>query len=66
MTAEQERFVRKSLRGLYDHLNNMQSSGLDSISASKEAFIKEVLELYVRRDNDRAEKIFRDGKAAPL
>ena len=34
--------------------------------ASKEAFAKEVLELYVREENERAEKILRDGKAAPL
>ena len=34
--------------------------------ASKEAFAKEVLELYVRGENERAEKILRDGKAAPL
>ncbi len=32
----------------------------------KEAFAKEVLELYVRRDYERAEKILGDGKAAPL
>jgi len=34
--------------------------------ASKEAFAKEVLELYVRGENERAEKILRDGKGAPL
>ena len=34
--------------------------------ASKEAFAKEVLELYVREENERAEKILRDGKGAPL
>jgi TetR/AcrR family transcriptional repressor of nem operon len=34
--------------------------------ASKGAFAKEVLELYVRGENERAEKILRDGKAAPL
>src|SRR6266436_5171172 len=34
--------------------------------ASKEAFAKEVLELYVRGEMDRAEKILRDGKGAPL
>jgi len=34
--------------------------------ASKEAFAKEVLKLYVRGENERAEKILRDGKAAPL
>jgi TetR/AcrR family transcriptional regulator, transcriptional repressor for nem operon len=34
--------------------------------ASKEAFAKEVLELYVRQENERATKILRDGKAAPL
>src|SRR5277367_1014079 len=34
--------------------------------ASKEAFAKEVLELYVRGENERAEKILCDGKAAPL
>jgi TetR/AcrR family transcriptional regulator, transcriptional repressor for nem operon len=33
---------------------------------SKEAFAKEVLKLYVRGENERAEKILRDGKAAPL
>ena len=33
---------------------------------SKEAFAKEVLELYVRDINERAEKILRNGKAAPL
>jgi TetR/AcrR family transcriptional repressor of nem operon len=34
--------------------------------ASKEAFVKEVLELYVRGEIERADKILRDGKAAPL
>lgn len=34
--------------------------------ASKEAFAKEVLELYVRGENERARKIFGDGKTAPL
>jgi TetR/AcrR family transcriptional regulator, transcriptional repressor for nem operon len=34
--------------------------------ASKEAFAKEVLELYVRGENKRAEAILRGGKAAPL
>jgi TetR/AcrR family transcriptional regulator, transcriptional repressor for nem operon len=34
--------------------------------ASKEAFAREVLELYVRNENERAAKILRDGKAAPL
>jgi TetR/AcrR family transcriptional regulator, transcriptional repressor for nem operon len=34
--------------------------------ASKEAFAKEVLELYVRGENERAAKILRDSKAAPL
>jgi TetR/AcrR family transcriptional repressor of nem operon len=34
--------------------------------ASKEAFAKEVLKLYVRGENERAEKILRDGKAEPL
>lgn len=33
---------------------------------SKEAFAKEVLALYVRGESERAEKILRDGKAAPL
>jgi TetR/AcrR family transcriptional repressor of nem operon len=33
---------------------------------SKEAFAKKVLELYVRGENERAEKIFHEGKAAPL
>src|ERR1700731_3886419 len=33
--------------------------------ASKEAFAKEVLELYVRGENERAQKIPRDGHAAP-
>ena len=34
--------------------------------AGKEAFAKEVLELYVRGENERAAKILRDGKGAPL
>ncbi len=34
--------------------------------ASKEAFAKEVLELYVRQENERATKILSEGKAAPL
>src|ERR1700744_5215681 len=34
--------------------------------ASKEAFAKEVLELYVRGENERAAKILSEGKAAPL
>jgi TetR/AcrR family transcriptional regulator, transcriptional repressor for nem operon len=34
--------------------------------SSKEAFAKEVLELYVRGENERVEKILRDGKSAPL
>jgi TetR/AcrR family transcriptional repressor of nem operon len=34
--------------------------------ASKEAFAKEVLELYVRGENERAEKILRNGKGTPL
>jgi TetR/AcrR family transcriptional repressor of nem operon len=34
--------------------------------ASKEAFAKEILELYVRGESERAVKILRDGKAAPL
>jgi len=34
--------------------------------ASKEDFAKEVLGLYVRGENQRAEKILRDGKGAPL
>jgi TetR/AcrR family transcriptional regulator, transcriptional repressor for nem operon len=34
--------------------------------ASKEAFAKEVLELYVRGENERAQRILQDGKAAPL
>ena len=34
--------------------------------ASKEAFAEEVLTLYVRGENERGEKILRDGKAAPL
>jgi TetR/AcrR family transcriptional repressor of nem operon len=33
---------------------------------SKEAYAKEVLELYVRGENERAEKILRDGKGPPL
>jgi TetR/AcrR family transcriptional regulator, transcriptional repressor for nem operon len=33
---------------------------------SKEAFAKEVLELYVRNESERAAKILRDGKATPL
>ena len=33
---------------------------------SKETFAKEVLELHVRRENERAVKLLRDGKAAPL
>jgi TetR/AcrR family transcriptional repressor of nem operon len=33
---------------------------------SKEAFAREVLELYVREEDERAGKILRDGKAAPL
>jgi TetR/AcrR family transcriptional repressor of nem operon len=33
---------------------------------SKEAFAKEVLELYVRGENERAAKILRGGKAVPL
>jgi len=33
---------------------------------SKEAFAKEVLELYVRGENERAEKILRNGKGPPL
>ena len=33
---------------------------------SKEAFAKEVLKLYVRGENERAEKILRNGKGAPL
>ena len=33
---------------------------------SKEAFAKEVLALYVRGEKERAEKILRDGKGAPL
>lgn len=34
--------------------------------ASKEAFAKEVLELYVRGENERAEKILRNSKGTPL
>lgn len=34
--------------------------------ASKEAFAKEVLGLYIRGENERATKILRDGKGAPL
>src|SRR5258706_15085692 len=34
--------------------------------ASKEAFAKEVLALYVRGENERAEKILLGGKGAPL
>src|ERR1700691_1713915 len=34
--------------------------------ASKEAFAKEVLEVYVRGENERAAKILHDGKAAPF
>src|ERR1700733_2991779 len=34
--------------------------------ASKEAFAKEVLDVYVRSENERAAKILRDGKDAPL
>ena len=34
--------------------------------ASKEAFAKEVLELYVRNESERVTKILRDGKTAPL
>lgn len=34
--------------------------------ASKEAFAKEVLERYAHGENERAERILRDGKAAPL
>jgi TetR/AcrR family transcriptional repressor of nem operon len=33
---------------------------------SKEDFAREVLALYIRGENDRAEKILRDGKGAPL
>src|SRR5689334_1865247 len=33
---------------------------------SKEDFAKEVLALYIRGERERAEKILRDGKAAPL
>jgi TetR/AcrR family transcriptional repressor of nem operon len=33
---------------------------------SKEAFAKEVLELYARGESERAAKILSDGKAAPL
>jgi TetR/AcrR family transcriptional regulator, transcriptional repressor for nem operon len=34
--------------------------------ASKEAFAREVLTLYIRGENERAEKILRVGKAAPV
>jgi len=34
--------------------------------ASKEGFAKEVLALYVRGESERAEKILRAGKAAPM
>jgi TetR/AcrR family transcriptional repressor of nem operon len=34
--------------------------------ASKEAFAKEVLELYVRAENERARRVLSDGRAAPL
>jgi TetR/AcrR family transcriptional repressor of nem operon len=34
--------------------------------ASKEAFAKEVLALYVRGENERAGKMLHDGKGAPL
>jgi TetR/AcrR family transcriptional regulator, transcriptional repressor for nem operon len=34
--------------------------------ASKEAFAKEVLALYVRGENERAAKLLGEGKAAPL
>jgi TetR/AcrR family transcriptional repressor of nem operon len=34
--------------------------------ASKEVFAKEVLELYVRGENERVEKILYNGKATPL
>jgi TetR/AcrR family transcriptional repressor of nem operon len=34
--------------------------------ASKEAFAKEVLELYARRENERAARTLHQGKAAPL
>jgi TetR/AcrR family transcriptional repressor of nem operon len=33
---------------------------------SKEAFVREVLELYARGENERAEKILRNGKGPPL
>jgi TetR/AcrR family transcriptional repressor of nem operon len=33
---------------------------------SKEAFAKEVLDLYVRAENERAQKILHNGKATPL
>ena len=33
---------------------------------SKEAFAKEVLEVYARGENERAEKILRNGKGPPL
>ena len=34
--------------------------------ASKEDFAKEVLELYLRGEEERAEKVLRDGKGSPL
>jgi TetR/AcrR family transcriptional repressor of nem operon len=34
--------------------------------ASKEAFAKEVLDLYVQGENERAQKLLHNGKAAPL
>jgi TetR/AcrR family transcriptional repressor of nem operon len=34
--------------------------------ASKEAFAKDVLELYVRGENERARRALSDGRAAPL
>jgi TetR/AcrR family transcriptional repressor of nem operon len=33
---------------------------------SKEAFAKEVLQIYVRGENERAERVLRDGKGAPF
>jgi TetR/AcrR family transcriptional regulator, transcriptional repressor for nem operon len=33
---------------------------------SKEAFAKEVLQIYVRGENERAERVLRDGKGSPL
>jgi TetR/AcrR family transcriptional regulator, transcriptional repressor for nem operon len=33
---------------------------------SKEAFAKEVLQIYVRGENERAERVLRDGKGPPL